>query len=168
MIKPVILLPAAFVNGVKRAEVEAILAHELAHIKRYDCLVNFCQMLVEAILFFNPALWWVSRQIRIEREACCDAASVAITGRRTKYAEVLYEWAQRLSGQSTTGFTMTIVTNREVIFENPDHDFPQRIIYRLVSDEELLGRIEGTIDGVERAADFPMKKVDCEAGQTGS
>jgi len=72
------------------------------------------------------------------------------------------------SGQSTTGFTMTIVTNREVIFENPDHDFPQRIIYRLVSDEELLGRIEGTIDGVESAADFPMKKVDCEAGQTGS
>ena len=71
------------------------------------------------------------------------------------------------SGQNSTGFTMTNVTNREVIFENPDHDFPQRIIYRLVSDEELLGRIEGTIDGVERAADFPMKKVDCEAGQTG-
>ena len=72
------------------------------------------------------------------------------------------------SGQNTTGFTMTNVSNREVIFENPDHDFPQRIIYRLVSDEELLGRIEGTIDGVERAADFPMKKVDCEAGRTGS
>lgn len=72
------------------------------------------------------------------------------------------------SGQNTTGFTMTNVTNREVIFENPDHDFPQRIIYRLLSDEELLGRIEGTIDGVERAVDFPMKKVDCEAGQTGS
>ncbi len=72
------------------------------------------------------------------------------------------------SGQNTTGFTMINVTNREVIFENPDHDFPQRIIYRLVSDEELLGRIEGTIDGVERAADFPMKKVDCESGQTGS
>lgn len=72
------------------------------------------------------------------------------------------------SGQKTTGFTMTNVTNREVIFENPDHDFPQRIIYRLVSDEELLGRIEGTIDGVERAADFPMKKVDCESGQAGS
>ena len=72
------------------------------------------------------------------------------------------------SGQNTTGFTMTNVSNREVIFENPDHDFPQRIIYRLVSDEELLGRIEGRIDGIERAADFPMKKVDCEAGRTGS
>ena len=72
------------------------------------------------------------------------------------------------SGQNTTGFSMINITNREVIFENPDHDFPQRIIYRLVSDEELLGRIEGTIDGDERAADFPMKKADCEAGQTDS
>ena len=72
------------------------------------------------------------------------------------------------SGQNTTSFTMLSLTDHEVIFENPDHDFPQRVIYRLASDEDLLGRIEGTIDGIERAADFPMKKIDCETGKTGS
>ncbi len=102
LVQPTLLLPISMMTGMDIEDIKAVLAHELAHIKRYDCLVNFCQMVVEAILFFNPALWWVSRQIRIEREACCDAAGVAITGRRTKYAEVLYEWAQKLSGQSPT------------------------------------------------------------------
>lgn len=69
------------------------------------------------------------------------------------------------SGQGTTSFSMLSLGDREVVFENPDHDFPQRIIYRLMSDEELLGRIEGTIDGKERAIDFPMKKIDCESGE---
>jgi hypothetical protein len=67
------------------------------------------------------------------------------------------------SGQSTASFLMVSVKDREVIFENPDHDFPRRIIYRLVSDEDLLGRIEGTIDGEERAADFPMKRIECQS-----
>ena len=68
------------------------------------------------------------------------------------------------SGQNTARFSLFSLSDREVIFENPDHDFPQRIIYRLMSDEDLLGRIEGTIDGKERAVDFPMKKIDCESG----
>jgi hypothetical protein len=67
------------------------------------------------------------------------------------------------SGQGTTEFTLVRLSDREVIFENPDHDFPQRIIYRLVSDEELLGRIEGAIDGIERAVDFPMKRIVCRS-----
>ncbi len=65
------------------------------------------------------------------------------------------------SGQDTTSFLMISVNDREVIFENPDHDFPQRIIYRLLSDEDLLGRIEGTINGEELAVDFPMKRTEC-------
>ena len=60
---------------------------------------------------------------------------------------------------------MVSLGDREVVFGNSDHDFPQRIIYRLTSDEDLLGRIEGTIDGEERAVDFPMKKIDCESGE---
>jgi hypothetical protein len=67
------------------------------------------------------------------------------------------------SGQGTTEFALVRLSDREVIFENPDHDFPQRIIYRLVSDEELLGRIEGAIDGIERAVDFPMKRIVCRS-----
>ena len=68
------------------------------------------------------------------------------------------------SGQNTTGFALVSVTDHEVIFENPDHDFPQRIIYRLLSDEDMLGRIEGTINGTARAIDFPLKKTVCEIG----
>jgi hypothetical protein len=68
------------------------------------------------------------------------------------------------SGQNTTGFALVSVNEKEVIFENPDHDYPQRIIYRLLTDDQLLGRVEGTINGKERAIDFPMKKTDCESG----
>jgi hypothetical protein len=50
----------------------------------------------------------------------------------------------------------------EVVFENPEHDFPQRIIYRLIANGKLLGRIEGVVDGTERSADFPMTRSDCE------
>ena len=69
------------------------------------------------------------------------------------------------SGQNTTSFSMVSLGDREVTFGNSDHGFPQRIIYRLTSDEDLLGRIEGTIDGKERAVDFPMKRIDCESGE---
>ncbi len=93
---PTLLLPASMVTGIAPEDLRAILTHELSHIRRYDYLVNFCQMIVEALLFFNPAVWWISRQIRIEREACCDAASILITGERTRYAEVLVAWARRV------------------------------------------------------------------------
>jgi len=99
---PTLLLPLSMVGGVPADELRAILAHELAHIRRYDYLVNFCQMVIEAILFFNPAVWWISRQIRFEREACCDKAGIAATGHRVKYAEVLAGWAQRLKQVNIT------------------------------------------------------------------
>ncbi len=92
---PTLLLPASMISGIPAEDLRAILTHELAHIRRYDYLVNFLQMVVEALLFFNPAVWWISRQVRIEREACCDAAGVLSTGQRTRYAEVLVAWAQR-------------------------------------------------------------------------
>lgn len=72
------------------------------------------------------------------------------------------------SGQETASFSMTSIGDREVIFENPDHDFPQRIIYRLISDQDLLGRVEGTLDGAEKGVDFSMKKFDCESVQAGT
>jgi len=99
-IRPMLLLPVSMVSGVPTDTMQAILAHELAHIQRYDYLVNFCQMVIEAILFFNPALWWISRQIRIEREACCDNTGVATIGQRIRYAEVLAGWAQKIKEQN--------------------------------------------------------------------
>jgi beta-lactamase regulating signal transducer with metallopeptidase domain len=97
--KPMLLLPVSMISGVPSEALQAILAHELAHIRRYDYLVNFCQMVIEAILFFNPAVWWISRQIRIEREVCCDNAGIASIGRRIRYAEVLIGWAQKMKEQ---------------------------------------------------------------------
>jgi len=66
------------------------------------------------------------------------------------------------SGQATAKFSLARLGQSEVVFENPQHDFPQRISYRLIDNELLLGRIEGTIDGQPRAVDFPMARVDCE------
>ena len=70
---PLLLLPVSMVNGsIPTEDLKVMLAHELAHIKRNDYFVNMVQMLVEAVLFFNPAVWLISRAIRIEREVCCD------------------------------------------------------------------------------------------------
>ncbi|MCF7974770.1 MAG: carboxypeptidase regulatory-like domain-containing protein [Phycisphaerae bacterium] len=93
---PTLLLPVSVTTGMPVDDLKAILTHELAHIKRYDYLVNVFQMVIEALLFFNPAVWWISRQIRIEREACCDATSIAATGQRLKYAEMLVAWTSQL------------------------------------------------------------------------
>ena len=65
------------------------------------------------------------------------------------------------SGQGTARFRMISMSANEVVFENPDHDFPQRITYRLHGDGKLLGRIEGTVNGKERADDFPMTRTTC-------
>lgn len=81
-LKPFILLPVGLVTNLTINELEAILAHELAHIKRYDFLVNILQSVIEIMFFFNPAIWWISSQIREEREHCCDDFSVSITGNR--------------------------------------------------------------------------------------
>jgi beta-lactamase regulating signal transducer with metallopeptidase domain len=86
---PVILLPAGIVTGLSTRELELILAHELAHVRRRDYLANLIQTAVETCLFYHPAVWWVSRRIRVEREHCCDDAVVAITGERLHYARAL-------------------------------------------------------------------------------
>ena len=79
-LKPVVLLPASALAGLAPQQLEAILAHELAHIRRHDYLVNLLQTLVETLLFYHPAVWWLSRRIRIERENCCDDLAVSLCG----------------------------------------------------------------------------------------
>jgi len=88
-LRPVILVPAAALAGLDPASLEAILAHELAHIRRHDYLVNLLQAVVEALLFYHPAAWWLSRQIRAERENCCDDAAVDLCGDPVLYARAL-------------------------------------------------------------------------------
>ncbi|HWW39635.1 M56 family metallopeptidase [Pedobacter sp.] len=75
-LKPLILIPVGLITALNQAQVEAILLHELAHIRRKDGLVNLVQILMETLLFFNPAVWWLSSLIRSERENCCDDIAV--------------------------------------------------------------------------------------------
>jgi uncharacterized protein (TIGR03435 family) len=92
-LRPVILLPIAAMAGLTPRQIEAILAHELAHIRRHDFLINLLQTLAETMLFYHPAVWWISRRIRTEREHCCDDVAVAVSGDPTEYAAALAELA---------------------------------------------------------------------------
>ena len=88
-LRPAILLPASALTGLSPEQLEAILAHELAHIRRYDYLVNMLQTVVEILGFYHPAVWWVSHRIRIERENCCDDLAVRLCGDSVRYARAL-------------------------------------------------------------------------------
>ncbi len=92
-LKPVVLLPASMLSGLSTSQLEMLLLHELAHIRRHDYLVNFCQTLVEILLFFHPAVHWVSKQMRNEREYCSDDIAVQHCGDAIAYAHTLAETA---------------------------------------------------------------------------
>lgn len=91
LLRPVIWLPVSLVTALPREQAEALIAHELAHIARMDWLWNGLQCLLEALLFFHPAAWWLGRRIRIEREHACDDRAVAACGDAIALAEALAE-----------------------------------------------------------------------------
>ena len=88
-LKPVILLPPSVITGLSSLQLEMVLAHELAHIRRCDYLVNLLQVGVETLLFYHPVVRWVSRDIRRERELCCDDAAIKACGDALHYAHAL-------------------------------------------------------------------------------
>ncbi len=98
IVRPLILLPPAALTGWSPDELEMVLLHELAHVRRWDNLVNLLQRIVESVLFFHPAVWLVSRQVRRDREECCDAVVVAKTAKPQAYAELLVAIAASGSG----------------------------------------------------------------------
>lgn len=101
-IRPVILMPVGLLSGLPAGQVEAILLHELAHIRRCDYLVNVVQRSIESLLFYNPAVWWISSVIRSERENCCDDIVVAASGNAREYACALAALEQsRWPGRET-------------------------------------------------------------------
>ena len=82
-------MPVGLLAGLPAGQVEAILLHELAHIRRHDYLVNLMQIVVEGLVFYHPAVWWISGVIRGERENCCDDLVVATQGDALAYAAAL-------------------------------------------------------------------------------
>ena len=98
-LRPIVVLPIAAISQLNAAQVEAILAHELAHVRRHDYLVNLMQTLAETLLFYHPAVWWLSARIRDEREHCCDDVAVAVCGDPVGYAAALAELEAWRSGE---------------------------------------------------------------------
>jgi beta-lactamase regulating signal transducer with metallopeptidase domain len=93
-LRPVVLLPMSAVTGLTEVQLEAVIAHELAHIRRYDALVNLFQVGVETLLFYHPAVWWLGKRVRVEREHCCDDEAVALCGSPVTYAHALTRMAE--------------------------------------------------------------------------
>ncbi len=90
-LKPVVFVPVSALTGMNSEQISAVLAHELAHVRRCDFLVNLLQSILEVFLFYHPAVWWVSRRVRIEREHCCDDMAVATCGNSLTYVRALTE-----------------------------------------------------------------------------
>lgn len=112
--KPVILVPIAMVNNLSESQLEAVLLHELAHIKRNDYLLNIFQSIVETILFFNPFIWLISKIIRIEREHCCDDLVIANTAQPIQYAHALVALAEYKLNANR--LTMAAANNKQHLF----------------------------------------------------
>jgi bla regulator protein BlaR1 len=92
--KPVILIPAGLLTGLPASQIEAVLLHELAHIRRNDYFVNLLQNITEAIFFFNPGLLWISSLLRDEREHCCDDMALAQTNNKRVFIEALISFKE--------------------------------------------------------------------------
>jgi beta-lactamase regulating signal transducer with metallopeptidase domain len=92
--RPVVLLPISAITGLTSTQLEAVIAHELSHIRRYDAFVNLFQVAVETLLFYHPAVWWLNKCIRVEREHCCDDVAVALCGSPVVYARALARLAE--------------------------------------------------------------------------
>jgi uncharacterized protein (TIGR03435 family) len=88
-LRPVVLVPVGALGGLPAEHMEALLLHELAHIRRHDYLMNILQSVAESLLFYHPAVWWLSGHIRTERELCCDDVAVSISGDALTYARAL-------------------------------------------------------------------------------
>src|SRR5881394_755590 len=90
-LRPVILVPASALTGLTPLQLDALLAHEIAHVRRYDYIIRVLQSVIETLLFYHPAVWWVSRRVREERELCCDDLVVRASGDPVTYARALCE-----------------------------------------------------------------------------
>jgi TonB family protein len=121
-LKPIVVIPTATLSHLAPAQVEALLAHELAHVRRHDYLINLLQSAVETLLFYHPAVWWVSRRVRVEREHCCDDLAVTICD-RVVYVRALSDLAAmtshaRLALAATDGSLLGRV--RRLLASEPD------------------------------------------------
>ena len=107
-LKPTILLPASLLSGFSPEQIELILAHELAHVRRYDYIANLVQVIVETLLFYHPVVHWICADVRQQREQCCDDLVLGVGGgERLAYARTLADLEEWMQGESRHGFGAT-------------------------------------------------------------
>ncbi len=113
-IKPVILLPLGMISGLPQDQVEAIIIHELAHIKRYDFLINLFQAFIETLFFYHPVIWWISSTMKNERENRCDDLTLELCGGSLIYFKALYNLQQICSAE--TDFVLAAIGKKNQLF----------------------------------------------------
>lgn len=157
-LRPVVLLPTSALTGLSTEQIEAILAHELAHVRRHDYLVNLGQIVIETLLFYHPAVWWVSKRIRAEREHCCDDLAVSVCKSRATYARALATMEELRSAPRTavaaTGGNLLMRIRR--IAGIPVHDDAPRGTW-LAAGVVLTALMTSAFIMCQSAAEAPME-----------
>ncbi|MHB1556467.1 MAG: M56 family metallopeptidase [Isosphaeraceae bacterium] len=123
VVRPMILLPPAALCGWSIEQLEMALLHELAHVRRHDNLIALLQRLVESLLFFHPAAWWISSWVGLERELCCDRLVIEHTGRPRDYARMLAAMAGVVPAPRTAALAMAarpLLTRIRLILDMED------------------------------------------------
>jgi beta-lactamase regulating signal transducer with metallopeptidase domain len=170
-LKPLILFPIGAINRLNPQEVEAILAHELAHILRSDYLFNIIQSVIEALFYFHPAVWWISANIRTERENACDDVAIDLCGNSMTYARalvLLQEMAFYPSPQMAMGFAgrrkNQLLHRVQRILNQPQNR--SNVMEKLVATLILFLTMIGLSIGSERSmnnsilADSPIEPIE--------
>jgi len=123
ILRPVILIPSMIISGFPADQLETIIVHELAHIRRHDFLINVMQSIMEALFFYHPVVWIISENVRQEREICCDDDTVKVCGKVTLYARALaclsaYQIKAAIPSVAITGNKKSIIHRVERILNN--------------------------------------------------
>jgi len=167
--RPAVLVPVSACLQLSPAQLEAVLAHELAHIRRHDYLVNALQNVVETVLFYHPAVWWLSGRIREEREQCCDDLAVSVCEDRVMYARalVLLEESRQQSpafGLAATGGSLLTRVHRLLGTPRPRPRAPLALVLctlSLVVSAIVGARSDAeSVSPVRNATAHPARGVD--------
>jgi beta-lactamase regulating signal transducer with metallopeptidase domain len=150
-LRPAVLLPICAVTNLSEEQLRAVLAHELAHIRRHDFLINTLQRFVESILFYHPAVWWLSSRTRRERENCCDDLAIQTCGDVLAYAEALIALERsRPASEPTLALSVTGGPLTQRIRRLLGHDTTNFVCRRL-----------------DRSGHLAISAIDCIANGTG-
>ena len=137
-LRPLILLPLTTTAGLSTEHLTCLLLHELAHIRRHDYLANLVQSLIETLLFYHPAVAWLSAQVRREREHCCDDMAAAATGNRARYAAALVS----MESLRTTSRNLAMAANGGSLLVRIQRLLrpasPRRLSQRIISGSSLI------------------------------